>query len=284
MSESPRSSAREVDLRDVGVDATVYVARSQIETSNGDVQGAVMVIDDATDRIRMQRATAWREVAKRIAHEIKNPITPIRLSAERLLRRFSDRFEGDDGEVFKKCVESILVQVDTLRGLVNEFSKFSRLPAIQTQIIAMNPIVAAALDVFRTGYPQIQFKYTEAVMPPIALDPDQFNRVVVNLLTNAVDAVLSSGRSGRISVTTKFDPDIDSEVLEIEDNGLGVPANIRDRIFEPYVSTKDGGTGLGLAIVSQIVTDHGGYVRLAKSDTHGTLFRVELPVRERAKG
>lgn len=283
ITETGTPLAREVDLRDFGMDTTIYVAASHIETPNGDFQGTVMVMDDATDRIRMQRATAWREVAKRIAHEIKNPITPIRLSAERLLRRFSDRFDGDDQLVFQKCVEAILVQVDTLRGLVNEFSKFSRLPAIQTRPYSLKTIVTSALDVFRHGYPQVTFSESYAEMPDIDLDPEQFNRVVVNLLTNAVDAVLSGSEPGLISVTTKFDSDLDAEVLEIGDNGPGVPATIRDRLFEPYVSTKEGGTGLGLAMVSQIVNDHGGYVRLVKSDAAGTLFRVELPIRGNLK-
>ncbi len=283
ISDIEKPSAREVDLRDFGLDATIFVAASHIETPGGDFQGTVMVIDDATDRIRIQRATAWREVAKRIAHEIKNPITPIRLSAERLLRRFSDRFEGDDQDVFKKCVESILVQVDTLRGLVNEFSKFSRLPAIQPRPSSLNSIVQSALDVFRHGYPQVSFSESYADLRDVDLDPDQFNRVVVNLLTNAVDAVLVNQRPGLISISTIFDESIAAQVLEVGDNGSGVPEEIRDRIFEPYVSTKEGGTGLGLAMVSQIVSDHGGYVRLVKSDANGTLFRIELPVRGKAK-
>lgn len=279
-----RSVARELELRDFGIDATVYLAASHIQSVEGDFQGTVIVLDDATDRIRMQRATAWREVARRIAHEIKNPMTPIRLSAERLLRRFSSRFEGEDRKVFDSCVESILVQVDVLRGLVNEFSKFSRMPTIQVRPACLNAIVASAIEVFRQGYPSIEFDETYAQsLPEAMLDPEQFNRVVVNLLSNAVDAVAPSKRQGVIKIMTRYDATIGAEILEISDNGPGIPDAIRDRVFEPYFSTKEHGTGLGLAMVNQIVSDHGGYVRIARSDDAGTLFRIEIPLAESAR-
>ena len=278
------SVARELELRDFGIDATVYFAASHIQSHEGEFQGTVIVLDDATDRIRMQRATAWREVARRIAHEIKNPLTPIRLSAERLLRRFSSRFDGEDHKVFDSCVESILVQVDVLRGLVNEFSKFSRMPTIQSKPASLNAIVASAIEVFRHGYPLIRFEETYAQsLPETLLDPEQFNRVVVNLLSNAVDAVSVSNSKGCIKITTKLDGSIGAEILEIADNGPGIPDAIRDRVFEPYFSTKEHGTGLGLAMVNQIVSDHGGYVRIARSDETGTVFRIEIPVVENMK-
>lgn len=272
------SVARELDLRDFGIDATVYVAASHIESLNGQKQGSVMVLDDATDRIRMQRATAWREVARRIAHEIKNPLTPIRLSAERLLRRFSSRFEGDDRDVFENCIEAILVQVETLRELVNEFSKFSRMPTIQIRPANLNSIISTAADVFKQAYPAINFNGTYGALPDSQLDPAQINRMVVNLISNAVDAVLTSGRVGEINIVTRMDQAIEAGIIEISDNGRGIPEAIRDRVFEPYFSTKDSGTGLGLAMVNQIVNDHGGYIRIAKSDENGTLVRIELPL------
>ena len=270
--------AREVDLREFGIDATVYVAASHIEAEGGEFHGAVLVIDDATDRIRMQRATAWREVARRIAHEIKNPITPIRLSAERLLRRFSSRFDGDDRKVFENCVEAILVQVDTLRSLVNEFSKFSRLPTVETRSADLNLIVASAVQVFHQGYPQLRFIESYGHVPELQLDPDQFNRVIVNLVTNAIDAVTATNRSGLIRISTFFEEALGAGVVEICDNGHGIPDEIRDRVFEPYFSTKENGTGLGLAMVNQIVTDHGGYIRIVQSDGDGTKFRIEIPL------
>ena len=270
--------AREVDLREFGIDSTVYVAASHIEAEGGEFHGAVLVIDDATDRIRMQRATAWREVARRIAHEIKNPITPIRLSAERLLRRFSSRFDGEDRKVFENCVEAILVQVDTLRSLVNEFSKFSRLPTVEARPADMNLIVASAVQVFHQGYPQLRFIETYGHVPELQLDPDQFNRVIVNLLTNAIDAVSATNRPGLIRISTFFEEALGAGVVEICDNGGGIPDEIRDRVFEPYFSTKENGTGLGLAMVNQIVADHGGYIRIAQSDGDGTRFRIEIPL------
>lgn len=272
---------REIDLRDFGVDATVYVAATRIESETGEFQGTVLLLDDATDRIRMQRATAWREVARRIAHEIKNPITPIRLSAERMLRRFENRFDGDDRRIFENCIESILVHVETLRSLVNEFGKFARLPTIETRPSDLNAIVKSAVGVYRQGYAHIRFDEQYSPVPTLNLDPEQFNRVIINLVANAVDAVSAAGRSGRISVKTKFDESLGAGVIEIADNGTGVPEAIRDRIFEPYFSTKQNGTGLGLAMVNQVVSDHGGYVRITQSDENGSTFRIEIPVTAR---
>jgi two-component system, NtrC family, nitrogen regulation sensor histidine kinase NtrY len=278
ISDEKTSVARELDLREFGIDATVYVAASHIESANGERQGTVMVLDDATDRIRMQRATAWREVARRIAHEIKNPITPIRLSAERLLRRFVNRFDGEDRKVFENCVEAILVQVETLRGLVNEFSQFSRMPTIQIRPANLNNIISSAVEVFRQAYPAIHFTENYGPQPDAQLDPAQINRVIVNLLSNAIDAVLTTGRTGMISLVTRLDAAIEAIVIEISDNGPGIPEAIRDRVFEPYFSTKESGTGLGLAMVNQIVNDHGGYIRIAQSNENGTLVRIEIPL------
>jgi two-component system nitrogen regulation sensor histidine kinase NtrY len=280
--EAP-AGAREVELREFGIDATVFVAATHIEAEDGAFQGTVLVLDDATDRIRMQRATAWREVARRIAHEIKNPITPIRLSAERLLRRFSQRFEGEDGKVFESCVAAILVQVDTLRSLVNEFSKFSRMPAINPKPSNLNAIVTSAIEVFRHGYPSVSFEESYAELPEFMVDAEQFNRVIVNLLSNAIDAIAQSGRPGLIRVQTKYDTTLVAGVVEIADNGSGIPEMIRDRVFEPYFSTKDSGTGLGLAVVNQIVNDHGGYIRMINTGVHGTTFRIEIPVMPQVK-
>ena len=275
---------REVDLREFGVEATVYIAATRIESESGEFQGAVLLIDDATDRIRMQRATAWREVARRIAHEIKNPITPIRLSAERMLRRFINRFDGDDRKVFESCIESILMHVETLRSLVNEFGKFARLPTVEMRPSDLNAIVKSAVGVYRQGYNNIRFVENYGQLPVLNLDPEQFNRVIINLVSNSVDAISQSGRAGVITVVTKFDESIGAGVVEIADNGPGIPENIKDRIFEPYFSTKENGTGLGLAMVNQVVSDHGGYVRIAQSDDSGAKFRIELPLVARVVG
>ncbi len=268
----------EVELREFGVDATIFVSATHIESEDGAFQGTVLVLDDATDRIRMQRATAWREVARRIAHEIKNPITPIRLSAERLLRRFSQRFEGEEGKVFESCVAAILVQVETLRTLVNEFSKFSRMPAITPKPSDLNAIVTAAVEVFRHGYPSISIEESYVSLPELMVDSDQFNRVIVNLLSNAIDAISQTARLGLIRIATKFDAALSAGVIEISDNGSGIPELIRDRVFEPYFSTKDAGTGLGLAVVNQIVSDHGAYIRILNTNDRGTTFRIEIPI------
>jgi two-component system, NtrC family, nitrogen regulation sensor histidine kinase NtrY len=274
------SMTKDVDLRGAGIDLALFVAATVVRSIEGDDLGVVVVFDDATQRVKQQRVIAWREVASRIAHEIKNPITPIKLSAERLMRRFSNKIEGEDREVFINCVESILVQVDSLRSLVNEFGKFARLPAVKLVEHSVEACVSGALQVFKEGYGQIRFlESIELNMPKAQLDAEQMNRALVNLIGNAVDAVnlAHPNGGGEVQIKVSCERQLGKFTLEIADNGHGIPSEIRERVFDPYVSSKVGGTGLGLAITSQIITEHGGYIRLIQSGPRGTVFRIELP-------
>lgn len=276
------SSSREIDLRPAGIDLVLFIASTDIRGEDGEDLGVVVVFDDATQRVKQQRVMAWREVASRIAHEIKNPITPIKLSAERLLRRFGNKFEGDDRDVFQRCVESILAQVESLRTLVNEFGKFARLPTIRPALTELIPVIRHAMDVFKEGYPTIQFKFAiESNIPQVMIDPEQMNRALVNVIGNAVDAMMESLGRGELVATCAWESTIEKVVILIADTGPGIPVDIKDRVFEPYVSSKSGGTGLGLAIASQIVAEHGGYMRIAKSSSEGTTIRIELPPADR---
>lgn len=277
------SATREIDLRSVGIDMALFVAVTAVRDEYKDDLGLVLVFDDATERVKQQRVMAWREVASRIAHEIKNPITPIKLSAERLLRRFVNRFEGDDRDVFEKCVESILVQVDSLKNLVNEFGKFARMPAIQPTMCEIRPVIEGAVEVFKQGYAGVRFSMrVESALPLLRIDPEQINRAFVNVIGNAVDAVKSLSEGAHVAIDCYFDEKIRKVVVEIADNGPGIASEVKDRVFDPYVSSKDQGTGLGLAITSQIVSDHGGYVRIAHTGALGTMMRIELPVPDRS--
>ncbi len=259
---------------------TLIVNANRIYDRDGEELGIIVLVDDASDQVKLQKVAAWREVARRIAHEIKNPVTPIKLSAQRLLRRYHERFSGEDQEVFESCLETILKQVDSLRDLVNEFSKFSRLPEAHLKLGQIGEIIHEVIDLFKMSYPQIEFDTTGLrPLPNLMIDHGQINRVFMNLITNAIEAVDTSFSPGKIMVTAKPLDRLGIIRVEIIDYGYGIPQQLRERVLEPYFSTKDGGTGLGLAIVHQIITDHGGYLRLFPNEPQGTRVVIELPIR-----
>ena len=246
-----------------------------LKDENNEFMGTVVVFDDLTQLLKAQRMAAWREVARRIAHEIKNPLTPIQLSAQRLRRRYLDRFSADD-IVFDECTTMIIKQVDDLKNLVNEFSSFARMPASNPSLNNLNDVLNEALVLFQEGHKEIQFQLqTDPDLPAFSLDREQIKRVAINLLDNAVAAV---NGNGQITVETSFNKDLRIATLKISDNGRGIPAEDKPRLFEPYFSTKKSGTGLGLAIVSTIISDHNGYIRVRDNEPQGTHFIVELPI------
>ena len=246
-----------------------------LKDENNEFMGTVVVFDDLTQLLKAQRMAAWREVARRIAHEIKNPLTPIQLSAQRLRRRYLDRFAADD-TVFDECTTMIIKQVDDLKNLVNEFSSFARMPASNPSFNNLNDVLNEAFVLFQEGHKEIVFNLkTDPSLPFFSLDREQIKRVIINLLDNAIAAV--NGK-GRIDIETSFNRDLQVATLKVSDNGCGIPAEDKPRLFEPYFSTKKSGTGLGLAIVSTIISDHNGYIRVHDNEPRGTLFTVELPI------
>ncbi len=254
---------------------TLLVNLTTLRDENGEFMGTVVVFDDLTHLIRAQRMAAWREVARRIAHEIKNPLTPIQLSAQRLRRRYLEQFSKDDS-VFDECTMMIIKQVDELKNLVNEFSNFAKMPAINPEPNRLNDIISEALVLYQEGHKDIEFVFRPAPdIPILNLDHDQIKRAVINMLDNAVSAV---GEQGTIAIETHFNPTLQIVSFTIADDGCGISAEDKPRLFEPYFSTKKSGTGLGLAIVSTIITDHNGYIRVKDNDPKGTKFIVELPV------
>lgn len=279
LSDGRSTFSGQIDFESGGRRLTLLADAARIFDERGVDQGTVLVFDDATEQVKAQRVAAWREVARRIAHEIKNPITPIKLSAQRLLRRFRDDFQGEDREVFESCIETILVQVDSLRDLVNEFSKFSRLPSIQTKTADVNVVIRDVIGLYRMSYPEIVFDDSGlGPIPAIPIDREQMNRAFVNLVTNSIAAFEGSAKPWRIEFRSLVLVDANAIRIEISDSGCGIPAKLKDRVLEPYFSTKQGGTGLGLAIVNQIVSDHGGYLRLTDREPRGTTVVIELPM------
>jgi two-component system, NtrC family, nitrogen regulation sensor histidine kinase NtrY len=260
---------------------TLVVTLTLLQDDDGGALGSVYVFDDYTQEVRAQRMTAWREVARRIAHEIKNPLTPIQLSAQRIRRRFRDRLTGgdeDDAQVFDECVDTITSHVEGLKVLVNEFSNFARLPAAKPRPEDLNQLVQEAIS----SYADTEGVVFETVLAPNLpkgeLDRDQIRRLLTNMIDNARAAVEEVGSgAGRVEVRTVHDVPLQTVRLEIADDGIGIRAEDRRRIFEPYFSTKPHGTGLGLAIVSRIVADHHGYIRVHANKPRGTRFIIELP-------
>jgi two-component system nitrogen regulation sensor histidine kinase NtrY len=271
------SVEREINVRLPDQILTVFVAAATLRDDEGKILGVMIFLEDITQIQKVQRMEAWREVARRIAHEIKNPLTPIQLSAERLRKRYAKLLEGN-GAILEKCTATIIQQVDELKTLVNEFSQFARLPTARLTPNNLNDIVQEALFLFNEGHKEVRFEFRQGAIPPMGLDREQVKRAVINLLDNAVTAVEGKGE---IKITTSLDRSREMVYLEVADDGCGLAPEVRARIFEPYFSTKKkNGTGLGLTIVNQIVEDHQGYIRVRPNEPRGTKFIIELPLHD----
>ena len=258
---------------------TLMTAAASLQDDKGHTLGIMVFMEDITEIQNVQRVEAWREVARRIAHEIKNPLTPIQLSAQRLRKRYENVL-GGDGSVLDKCTSTIIRQVDELKTLVNEFSNFARLPTAQLAADDLNEVVREALFLFKEGHREVEFDFSEqASIPSVELDREQIKRALFNLLDNAV---ASLNGTGRIEIATRFDETFGMVRLEVADEGEGIAREDRGRVFEPYYSTKKDGTGLGLSIVGTIVADHRGYIRVRPNQPHGTRFIMEFPVAAQA--
>jgi two-component system nitrogen regulation sensor histidine kinase NtrY len=255
---------------------TVLVDLNAMKDNSGNYLGMVAVLDDLTHLLKTQRMAAWKEVARRIAHEIKNPLTPIQLSAQRLRKKYMDRFSGDV-KVFDECTSTIVRQVKELKALVNEFSSFARMPSAEPSPNNLNEIVRETVALYKTGHRQNTFEVsTDPALPVLDIDRDQIKRVIINLIDNAIASI---EKEGTVRVETHFDGELKLARLEVIDTGCGIPAEDKARLFEPYFSTKKSGTGLGLAIVNNIISDHNGYIRVKDNVPEGTRFIIELPVR-----
>ena len=235
--------------------------------------GIVMVFDDLTELEKAQRMAAWREVARRIAHEVKNPLTPISLSAQRLKRKYSDRLNEP---VFEECTRMIIDHVDLIRNLVNEFSSFARFPAADPKPCPLPPIVEESLALYREGHQDIEFWVDIArELPILNLDRQQIKQALINLIDNAISAVKTDAR---ISIALSHDPILKKVRMEVADNGIGISNEDKTRLFEPYFSTKRAGMGLGLTIVSTIIADHQGTISAQDNKPQGAKFVIEFPV------
>jgi two-component system nitrogen regulation sensor histidine kinase NtrY len=235
--------------------------------------GLVMVFDDLTELEKAQRMAAWREVARRIAHEVKNPLTPIKLSAQRLKRKYSKQINEP---VFEECTRMIIDHVDLIRNLVNEFSSFARFPAANLVPCDLPPIIRETVALYKEGHQKILFGINiPDDIPRLNLDRQQIKQAMINLVDNAVAAIKDNGN---IVITLEHDNELKAVSIEVADDGAGISEEDKARIFEPNFSTKKTGSGLGLTIVNTIIADHKGVIRVQDNYPKGTKFIVELPV------
>ncbi len=282
-----------------------------------DRRGVVLVMEDLSELLAAQRAAAWSEVARRIAHEIKNPLTPIQLSAERIARNFrvrlngsepgavATRYSGSSGtsepasvngngenayglteetraeltQIVEECTTSITREVAGLKALVDEFSRFARMPPPRLEPGDLNEVIRQAVQLYQERLEGVELRLTLAEpLPAALLDTEQLKRVFVNLTDNALEALAAVQDERVVTITTRHDPSRDLLIATVEDTGEGIPIGDFKRLFQPYFSTRGRGTGLGLAIVARIVTEHGGRVYAEANTPHGARFVVELPV------
>ncbi len=253
---------------------SLSVTFSPLPLGGDGATGMLIVVEDITALIKAQKVAAWREVARRIAHEIKNPLTPIQLSAQRMLRKQQEK-AADLGEAVEEGAATIVAEVKTLKTLVNEFSGFARMPAGSPAPANLHEVIDAALNLYQGAYQHVAFVRAYAPdLPSANLDREQMKRVFVNLIDNALEAM---GRTGAIRIGTSWLAHKEMMRVEVADDGPGIPPEDKDKLFLPYFSTKKRGTGLGLAIVSRIVSDHHGYIRVEDNVPRGTRFVIELP-------
>jgi two-component system, NtrC family, nitrogen regulation sensor histidine kinase NtrY len=248
--------------------------------------GYVLVFEDLSDLLRAQKQAAWREVARRVAHEIKNPLTPIALSADRILRHL-DRNKLPDAasvEIVRGCAEAICGSVETVRRLVNEFATLARFPSSQPQPANINGIIESALSMFDGRVDEIHMRTLfSSDLPQVMADSDAMKRAIANLVDNAAEAVQTSAVK-EIEISTSLVPDHGLVEICVSDSGPGITQDLKERLFLPYFSTKKRGTGLGLAIVSRIIEDHHGSIRVEENKPAGARFIIELPIAAQTAG
>ena len=271
----PGAVEQELHLRRGGTSLSLLAAATALRGPEGEYAGAVLVFEDLTELLKAQRVAAWREVAQRIAHEIKNPLTPIQLSAQRLRRRLG-RTAGDDAELVAECTGTIIQEVDGLRRLVDEFSRFARMPALVPRPTDLRPLVESVVALYREAHPALTLAARHAEnLPPVEVDPDHIKRAVLNLVDNAVEAV---GSVGEVVVETALVADNGHARIIVTDTGPGISPEDKEKLFLPYFSTKAAGMGLGLPIVWEIVSEHGGTIHVEDNEPRGSRFIIEVPV------
>ena len=276
-----RAREEEVNVVVGGRELHLAVYLTTLTGASGEPTGLLMVLDDLTQLLRAQKVAAWREVARRLAHEIKNPLTPIQLSAQRIRKHVRSK-TAELPRIVEECTGTIIEEVDSLKSLVDEFSQFARMPTVSTRRQPLQPLLHATLELYDGLFKGLTIEKRFALdLPEVSLDPDLIRRVFINIIDNAIEA--TSGK-GHVLVATSYDAEAHVVLVEIADDGPGIPIEDRDKLFVPYYSTKRRGSGLGLAIVSRIVAEHRGRIRVENNEPCGSRFILEFPIAERPVG
>jgi PAS domain S-box-containing protein len=285
-------ATEQTQLESGGGPLPVAMTATALRNSKGPGRGVVLVIEDLSELLAAQRAAAWSEVARRMAHEIKNPLTPIQLSAERIAKSYGRMTANGNGShlrtdltdekrvaaVISECTETISREVAGLKAMVDEFSRFARLPATRLELANLNDVVTQAVGLYEERLDSVTIRLElDRELPQAMLDVEQVKRVFVNLIDNALAAMASVANEKQVTIVTRHDAERSLLRAELSDTGQGIaPADFR-RLFEPYFSRRDSGTGLGLAIVQRIILEHGGHIRADQNHPNGAKFVIELP-------
>ena len=240
-------------------------------------EGFVIAFDDITHIVRAERLATWREIAKKLTHEIKNPLTPIMLSAERIRRRLLPNVHDQEREVLDSTTSVIIQSVDDIKGIVNELTKLTHISQTKT-MEDLNSIVDETVLLYKHLYQNISLMFEKNAVPPFLVDRDGLKRAIINLITNSVKAI--EDQQGVISITTQYDSVKGIGIIEVSDTGKGIPDEEKSKIFDPYFTKDTNGMGLGLAIVHSIILEHHGRIHVEDNDPRGTKFIIELPIIE----
>ena len=274
-------ASEQTQLDSGGGPLPVAITATALRDSKGPGRGVVFVIEDLSELLAAQRAAAWSEVARRMAHEIKNPLTPIQLSAERIAKSYGRANGGSNvavASVITECTETITREVAGLKAMVDEFSRFARLPATRLELANLNDVITQAAGLYEERLDGVSLTLQlDRDLPAAMLDVEQMKRVFVNLIDNALEAMASANDEKQLAILTSHDVDRSLLRAEVADTGQGIAPGDFRRLFEPYFSRRDSGTGLGLAIVQRIILEHGGHIRAEKNNPRGAKFVIELP-------
>jgi two-component system nitrogen regulation sensor histidine kinase NtrY len=270
-----RLSDKEISIVSNGQTTTLALALSPLPQANGDFSGMIVVFDNLTQLINAQKIATWKEVAQRVAHEIKNPLTPIQLSAERIIKTLKKQ-DPNSPMVIEEGAKTIIQETRTIKSMVDEFSNFARMPKVELRQADLRLLVEQTVTLFRGIFAQVEFETELAADIPalVQLDPEQMKRVLINIFDNAIEAM---NKKGRIRIRAVFEKRPQQVVIEISDTGPGIAIEDKTKLFLPYFSTKTKGTGLGLAIVNQIIREHNGSIRVENVRPTGARFTIQLP-------
>jgi two-component system nitrogen regulation sensor histidine kinase NtrY len=266
---------KEITIVSNGQTTTLALAVSPLPQTNGDFSGMIVVFDNLTQLIKAQKIATWKEVAQRVAHEIKNPLTPIQLSAERIIKMLKKQ-DLNSPAVIEEGAKTIIQEARTIKSMVDEFSNFARMPKVELRPADLRPLIEQTVLLFRGIFAQVEIEADLAADIPasVQLDPEQMKRVLINIFDNAIEAM---DKKGKILVRAVYEKRQQQISIEISDTGPGISIEDKTKLFLPYFSTKKKGTGLGLAIVNQIIREHNGSIRAENVQPTGAKFTIQLP-------